>query len=364
MLWRMLVVLLLLAAVLGGIFGWKYHQAQQQAAQQQAPPPATVSVTEVRSERWQGYVRAVGSLTASQGVFVTSEVPGQVEAILFQSGQPVEKGDVILRLDDSVDQAELDGLVAERRLAQVQFERTRQLLEERSVSRSEFDEAAARLESAEANVASKRAVIRKKAIRAPFSGRLGIREVDLGEYLAPGAHIVPLQSLTPIYVDYTVPERELARLHGGQEVVLEVAAYPGEAFRGEVTAINPGLDEATRTVRVRASLENQDERLRPGMFAQVRTVAGDPREVLTLPRTAVTYNPYGDNVFLVQEQDGTLTVELRQIDTGEMRDGRVAVLDGLEAGDRVVRAGQVKLRNGQAVTIDNSVELDPEAALQ
>ena len=364
MIWRMLIVILFLAAVLGGIFGWKAYQAQQAAGAQQGQPPATVAVTEARTERWQGYLSAVGSLAASQGVFVTSEVPGQVEAIRFESGQPVDKGEVLLELDDSVDLAELEGLKAERRLAEVQFRRTEQLLEERSVSRSEYDEAAARLESADAQLASKRAVIRKKTIRAPFSGQLGIRQVDLGEYLAPGARIVPLQALEPIYLDYTVPEREFARLAPGREVIVRVAAYPDEEFRGRITAINPGLEQETRTVQVRATLDNAERRLRPGMFAQVRTVLGDPDEVLTLPRTAVIYNPYGDSVFVVQEEDGQKTVQLRQIRTGEARDGRVAVVEGLEAGDTVVSAGQVKLRNGQAIEVDNSVELDPEDALQ
>ena len=362
MITRLILVILLLVLLFGGIFGWKFFVGQKMAAMMSAPPPpATIASAEVQLETWQPYLYSVGSVVATQGVFVTTEVPGQVERILFESGQQVAEGDVILQLDDSVDEADLEGLIAQLNLARLQFERARKLLKDRSVSQSEYDQSRAQLDSAEATVASKRAVIAKKKIRAPFRGQLGIREVDVGQYLSPGARIVPLQALDPVYVDYTLPERHFDTLAVGQAVRVEVQAYPGRVFEGSISAINPGIDPGTRSVRLRATLDNPGQLLRPGMFAEVRTVLPARDDILTLPRTAVTYNPYGESVFVIVEQDGQQVVQNRRIRTGEARAGRVEIVDGLEAGEVVVSAGQVKLRNGQAVTIDNSVTLDGKA---
>jgi len=359
---RLVLVILLLIVMFGGIFGWKYFVGQKMAAMMSAPPPpATIASAEVQRESWQPYLYSVGSVVATQGVFVTTEVPGQVESIRFESGQQVAEGDVILQLDDSVDEADLEGLIAQLNLARLQFERARKLLKDRSVSQSEYDQSRAQLDSAEATVASKRAVIAKKKIRAPFGGQLGIREVDVGEYLSPGARIVPLQALDPVYVDYTLPERHFDTLAVGQAVRVEVQAYPGQVFEGSISAINPGIDPGTRSVRLRATLDNPGQLLRPGMFAEVRTVLPARDDILTLPRTAVTYNPYGESVFVIVEQEGQQVVQNRRIRTGEVRAGRVEIVDGLNVGEVVVSAGQVKLRNGQAVTIDNSVTLDGKA---
>jgi membrane fusion protein (multidrug efflux system) len=359
---RLILVILLLIVMFGGIFGWKYFAGQKMAAMMAAPPPpATIASAEVQVESWQPFLYSVGSVVATQGVFVTTEVPGQVEKILFESGHQVAAGDVILQLDDSVDEADLEGLIAQLNLARLQFERARKLLKDRSVSQSEYDQSRAQLDSAEATVASKRALIAKKKIRAPFGGQLGIREVDVGEYLSPGARIVPLQALDPVYVDYTLPERHFDQLAVGQGVRVEVQAYPGRVSEGVISAINPGIDPGTRSVRLRATLENPEQLLRPGMFAEVRTVLPVRDDILTLPRTAVTYNPYGESVFVIVEQDGQQVVQNRRIKTGEVRAGRVEIIDGLQAGELVVSAGQVKLRNGQPVTIDNSVTLDGKA---
>ena len=355
---RFILVILVLAAVFGGIFFYKYQQMQKMAAQMEQPqPPATVASAGVQKEDWTPYLNAVGSLVASQGVDVTTEVPGQVSAIRFRSGQKVEAGEPILQLDDSVDRADLDGLVAERTLAEVQFERMERLYKQQSVSRSDYDEARAKLDAARARVTAKRAVIRKKAIRAPFTGHLGIRKVDLGEYLEPGTAVVGLQALDPIYVDYSLPEHHFARLHAEQAVDLTVRAHPGQRFEGRITAINPGVDPGTRNVRIRATVDNPEGLLRPGMFAQVRTVLPRREGILTVPRTAVTYNTYGDSVFVIEQKDGQKTVQRRQIRTGEVRAGRVEVVSGLAEGETVVSAGHQKLRNGQPVQIDNTVEL-------
>lgn len=356
---RFILVILVLAAVFGGIFAYKYQQMQKMEAEMAQPqPPAAVASAVVQREDWTPYLNAVGSLAASQGVAVTTEVPGQVAAIHFRSGQEVAEGDRLLQLDDSVDRADLEGLVADRRLAEVQFQRMARLYERDSVSKSDYDEARARLDAAQAAVAAKRASIRKKAIRAPFGGHLGIRKVDVGQFLEPGMSIVTLQALDPIYVDYSLPERYFARLHEGQGVELTVQSYPDRRFEGTITAIEPGIDTGTRNARVQATVDNPEGILRPGMFAQVRTVLPRREGVLTLPRTAVTYNTYGDSVFVIEEEDGEQVAQRRQIQTGEVRDGRVEVVSGLEEGETVVRAGHQKLRNGQRVRIDDSVELN------
>jgi len=356
---RLILVVLLLIVIFGGIFGWKYYSGEKMAAtMSRPPPPAVIASAEVKVESWQPYLHAVGSVTATQGIFVTTEVAGQVKEILAESGQMVEAGDVLLRLDDSVDEADLNGLIAQRTLAKLQFERARKLLKDKSVSRSDYDSSRANLDGAEAAVAAKQALIDKKTISAPFSGQLGIADINLGQYLSPGDAIVPLQALDPVYVDYTLPERHLADVRVGQMVTVEVQAWQGRRFEGMISAINPGIDRGTRSLRLRATLDNPEQLLRPGMFAEVNTVMPLRDNILTLPRTAVTYNPYGESVFVVQQQDKGLVVQNRPVRTGEVRDGRVEIIEGLEAGDQVVTAGQNKLRNDQPVVVDNSVKLD------
>jgi membrane fusion protein (multidrug efflux system) len=356
---RLIFLLLGLAVLFGALFGTRYYQVQRMAAEASVPPPpTTVSAARARTETWQPYVYAVGSLVATQGIDVSNEIAGHVKAIHFESGQRVERGDLLLELDDSVDQAELAGFIAERRLAQLEFRRIAKLYRKGSISRSEYDQAQAKLQNTQAQVASQRALIAKKAIRAPFAGLLGIRRVDLGQYLAPGSRVVSLQSLDPMYVDYSLPERHLAVLHAGQKVTFRVLTYPKRSFIGEISAIDAGVNETTRNVQVRATLKNEDELLRPGMFAEVQTQLPGQESVLTLPATAITYNPYGDSVFVVENEDGQLLVEPRWVKTGETRDGRVAIEQGLKMDELVVTAGQLKLRKGQPVRIDNSVNLD------
>lgn len=356
---RLISVILILIVIFGGIFGWKaYSDAQMTAAMSRPPPPAVVASAVVKMESWQPYLQAVGSVTATQGIFVTTEVAGQVREILAKSGQMVETGDILLRLDDSVDEADLNGLIAQRTLTSLQFERARKLLRDKSISHSDYDTSRANLDSAEAAVAVKRALINQKTISAPFSGQLGIADINLGQYLSPGDSIVSLQSLDPVFVDYSLPERHLASVRVGQRVDVQVQAWPDRRFKGVISAINPGIDPGTRTLRLRATLDNPDHLLRPGMFAEVSTILPLRDNILTLPRTAVTYNPYGESVFVLQQQDAVLVVQNRPVKTGEVRAGRVEVLEGLQADDQVVAAGQNKLRNGQPVTVDNSIKLD------
>lgn len=350
---RLILVIVLLAAVFGGIFSWKQHSAQQMAAAQAGgPPPAAIAATRAQRETWQSYVQVVGSLTAVAGIDVTSEVGGQISTIHFSSGGEVRQGELLLELDDRTDQAQLQGLIAERTLARLKFERVAKLIKDKSVSKSDYDEARAMLDSTEAQVAAQQALIEKKRIRAPFDGRLGIQRVDIGEYLTPGSPIVPLEKLDPIYADFALPERELARVDVGQSVEIRVQAYPDQTFTGRITAIDPGVHVGNRSFRVRAELGNPQRRLRPGMFADVRVILPQQDEVVTIPDTAISYAPYGDSVFVIEEKDGGTTVSRRQIDTGERRDGRVSVLSGLAVDERVVSAGHNKLRNGQAVVLD------------
>ncbi|TDY00505.1 efflux RND transporter periplasmic adaptor subunit [Thiohalophilus thiocyanatoxydans] len=361
---RLILAILLLALFLAALFGIKYWQNVQQAAQMAQPqPPATIASTEVREERWRPMLDSVGSLVAINGTAVTTEVAGLVSEIQFESGSRIEAGKVLLQLDDSIDQAALEALRAERHLAEIKFKRAEDLLKRQVMSRSEYDEARASFDAATARVKQQEATIRRKAIRAPFSGRLGIRQINLGQFLEPGQPIVQLQALDPIYVDYTLPERYLPQLSTGQEIRVRVSAFPDKAFNGEITSIESGVDAGTRTIKLRATLDNPEGQLQPGMFAKVKTLEAEDKTVLTVPRTAVSYNPYGDFIYLIKNNDGDKTVvERLQVETGEVRDGYVAILEGVEAGQKVVRTGLVKLRDGMEVKIDNSVELEDDKA--
>lgn len=356
---RLIIVLFALTLLFGGVFGWKYLQAQKMAAMQAGGmPPAVIATEEVQRERWQPGIEAVGSLVATQAVQVASEIAGQVKVIYFESGAAVQAGDELITLDDEVDRAELAGLQAEMRLKEIQFQRSKKLFKETTISRSEYDQAAASLDSAAAQVASQQARINKKHIHAPFSGQLGIRKVDLGQYLAAGDAIVSLQANNPIYVDFSLPERYLNDLSVGQAVEVRVQAYPGQLFTGVISVISPRIETGTRSVPVRATLANPQQQLRTGMFAEVNTLLPPRDGVLTLPEQSVSYNPYGNSVFVIEEKDGSLLAQRRQIETGAVRNGRVEVVSGLQDGEKVVTAGHNKLRNGMPVKIDNSITLD------
>jgi len=352
---RLIIVLLLLSLLFGGVFWFKQRQYQQMSAMLGPPPPAVVTGTEATTQSWRPRLDAVGSVVAVQGIEVANEVPGLVREIAFESGQQVATGDVLLQLDDTVDQAQLRGLQAALGLARVKFQRAAKLIKERSVSQSDYDTARAELTNAEAQVASQQALIEKMMIRAPFDGVLGLRQVSLGQYLPAGSTIVPLMRLDTVYVDFSLPERYLPAIAVGQSVQVSVDSQPDVQLVGQLVALNPGVDTGTRLLRLRASLSNRDGWLRPGMFARVALDLGRNDTVLTLPRVAISYAPYGDAVFVLREQDGKTVVQQRQVKTGTVIGERVVIEDGLKAGERVVLTGQVKLRNGMAVRIDNTV---------
>jgi len=356
---RVLLLALLAILIFGSLAGAKYFQIQRMVARFSVPqPPAPVAVASAERVQWERTLAAVGSVSAVQDVMVTTEVPGLVDGIHFESGRQVQAGDVLLTLDSSIDIAELAGLTATEELANVQYQRFAKLRRDKTASESQYDEAAAQRRRSTALVQAKRAHIAKKTIRAPISGTLGLRRIDLGDYLAPGAEVVSLQALDRVFVDYRLPERVLARIAIGQTVRVSVQAYPGRSFPGRITAIDPAIDVATRMVRVRGTLDNPDQALRPGMFADVETLEEQPDEVIVVPETAITYNPYGNAVYVVVDAEQGLKVTRRPVQTGEVRDGRVAVTMGLEASERVVAVGQNKLRNEQAVVIAPATAAD------
>jgi membrane fusion protein (multidrug efflux system) len=350
---RLIIILILAVCIFGGLFALKFYQMRESAGHLQPPPPAVVAVTEVKQVEWQSSLTAVGSLVAVSGVDVTNELEGMVKAIHFESGQNVKQGQLLVELDSETDRADLNGLLAQQRLAQIQFERSKKLITGKFISKSDYDQNLALLDEAEASVLSKKTVIEKKQIRAPFAGELGIRKIDLGQYLSPGMAIVTLQRLDPIYIDFKLPEQHLSSLARGQQVNISVPAYPDRVFKGRVSAISPLIDQNTRSVPIRATLPNADRLMRPGMFADVQILSDRTRSVLTLPDIAIAYNPYGDFVFVVETGTQGLTVQSRQIETGETREGRVEIVKGLSRGERVVSAGQIKLHNGMAIKIDN-----------
>lgn len=350
---RTVVVLTVLAVIFGGLFTWRFQQIdRQRELMSQPPPPAAVETVEVTSRRWQESITAIGSLRAINGVEIANEVAGVVEAVAFESGGQVEAGQVLIRLNADTDQAALETARAEARLALQRFERFSELIEQQAVSESEFDEARINYEAAVARAHEQEALLDKKTIRAPFSGMLGLRQVDLGEYLAEGTALVGINMLDPIQVDFSLPETGLARVSPGDAVEVQVAAFPGESFSGEVLALDSSVVSASRMVRIRAQIANPELRLRPGMFATVRTWRDVWREVLTVPRTAISYNTYGDFVFaVVADDEGQTTVERVTVKTGEVRAGEVELIEGIGAQAQVVKAGLLRLRNGQPVNV-------------
>ena len=359
---RALIAVILLGGIFGGIFYWKYLGYQAMGnAMSQPQPPAIIATAEATLESWRPSIGSVGSLSSVQGIHLTPEVSGLVKELLFESGQQVKQGQPLLRLDDEIDRAALQVLVADARLSELQFERAVELLPKKAMSKSDFDQTEAAFEAARARVAQQRAIIARKTVSAPFSGVLGIRRVDAGEYIEPGDRIVSLQSLDPIYVDYALPERFLPGLAVGQEVEISVGAYPGEVFKGQLQAIEPDVEVATRMVAIRARLANPDGRLKPGMFARVVNLFEGLTQAVTVPRTAISLNTYGDFLYLVVDDGkGGLVASRQQVTTGEIRGGRIVISSGLDAGQTVVRTGLVKLRDGQAIAVDNSLPLDDE----
>ena len=362
---RMLIMLGVVLAVVLALAAYKGFSIYQQIQMFSAPQPAiSVSAAVAREQPWQSRLPAIGTLKAFQGVDLTSEVQGTVKEVLFQSGEKVTLGQPLLQLDSEVERAILATAEAVRALARVEYQRGQDLIKRQAISKSEFDRLNAELLKAEASVTQLKAELDKKRILAPFAGTIGIRQVDTGDYLSPGTSFATLQDLSRLYVDFFLPEQDYPQLAIGQSVRLSLAAYPGEVFSGEISALNPKVEETTRNVQVRAMLPNPDNKLLPGMFANLEVLLPGEKPQVLVPETAITYTLYGNSVYVIGEQKDDqgavvkddkgqprLVVERRFVETGERRDGQVLVLKGLKAGEQVVTAGQLKLDNGAHVAI-------------
>jgi membrane fusion protein (multidrug efflux system) len=353
-----IVSVLIVISLLGGI---KMLQFKALAATPWTAPPETIASAVAHEEKWQDTISAVGSITAVQGVTLTPELAGTIGAIAFESGAMVNKGDLLVRFDTSTEEAQLKSLNAQLEWARVSVERARKLRTDNTVSQSEVDQAEAAWQQAKANADATQAIIDKKTIRAPFGGKLGIRQINLGEYVDAGKPIVSLQSLTPVYADFSLPQQALARIKTGMVVRVSMDTYTNKNFEGTLTAINPNLDENTRSVRLQGTLDNQDLLMRPGMFARIEVVLPSDQNVLVIPATAVLSAPYGDSVYLIEKStNGPGNVVKQQfIRTGRARGDFVSVESGLKPGDHVVSAGLFKLRNGAAVTENNDMAPKP-----
>lgn len=367
---KILLTIVGLLILVGSLAGLKLFQFQTMAAQgaKFVPPPETVTTAEVTADRWQPTLTAIGSVAAVQGVTVSTETSGTVKNIPFESGATVKAGEVLVELDTAIEQAQLRSAAASADLARANLDRARDLRAKNMVSAADFDAAEAQAKQTLAQMDNLRAVLAKKTIRAPFAGRLGIRRVNLGQFLDNGAAIVSLQSLEPVYVDFALPQRYLAQLRAGMTVRVTTDAFPQQTFAGKLTAISPEVDSVTRNVRLQATLANPDSRLQPGMYVEVAVVLPDTEPVLMIPATAVLYAPYGDSVFLIEEKKDEKTGAVGQVlnqkfvRLGPARGDFVVVTSGLEAGQTVVGTGVFKLRNGMNVVVDNTLAPQPQLA--
>ena len=362
----LVVVVVLLAGVKAGQI-----VTMVRAGEKFTLPPAAVSSAKVDAVEWAASRPAVATLVAVHGVTLGAELPGTVREVAFESGASVKKGALLVRLDTSTEEAQLGAAKAEAALARLSLQRVRTLRASGSSTQADLDTAEARAQQAQAAVAALEANIAKKVIRAPFDGRISIRQVELGQVLSPGTPIASLQSVSPIFADFWLPQQAIADLTPGQRVTLRTDVFPDAGWDGELTTVNPEVDVATRNVRVRATFPNGDGRLRPGMFANVDVVSGDRKPALVIPATAVLFAPYGDSVFAIEKdpKGGPATVaRQRFVRLGERRGDFVAVVSGLSAGETVVSGGAFKLRNGMPVAVNDALapgaKIDPKPADQ
>jgi len=408
---RMIIMIILVVLLIAAIAGIKVFSIMRMMAGMKPPPPAVVSTAKVSYQEWQPTLSAVGTLRAAQGADLALDVAGLVTKVNVKSGDEVKEGQVLLQLRDSEDIAQLQQLEAAAALAQVTFGRAKQQLAVEAVSKADYDSTAADLKAKQAAVAQQKVNVAKKQLRAPFAGRAGIITVNPGAYLNSGATIVTLQQIDPVFVDFHLPQKSLAELRVGQRVALTLDAYPGKTFEGTLTAINPKIDGDTRNVQIEASVPNHDRILTPGMFANVSIDIGEKQRYLTLPQTAIVYNPYGETVYLVKKKSefdksqaaaaaannaaakpdaakdkdakakaddkkaddkkdaakggpgpDDLVAQQAFVTTGATRGDQVAIAKGLDEGAEVVTSGQVKLKSGAPITIDNSVQPSNAAA--
>ncbi|MBS0578576.1 MAG: efflux RND transporter periplasmic adaptor subunit [Proteobacteria bacterium] len=372
-----------LVVLIGGVKGYSTYKMVQ-GFKAQGAPKFTVSTAKAQYQDWLPQLSAVGSLRAERGADLSAEVDGTVDAIEFRSGDYARAGQLLVRLRSADEAAKLESLKANAVLAEVTARRDQAQFEAQAISQATLDADAANLRSAKAQVVQQQALLDKKFVRAPFAGQLGIRAVDLGQYLSAGTKIVTLQQLDPIFVDFSLPQQAVSELQVGQKTLVSSDALPGKSFEGQIVALDPQVDPDTRNVRVRAMLKNPEHKLLPGMFANVRIEVGAPVRYLTLPQTAVAYNPYGSTVYVIGKAGppppaeggkppavppppaDALVAHQVFVTTGATRGDQVAILTGVKEGDEIVTSGQIKLRNGAQVTVNNAVQPanDPDPKLQ
>jgi membrane fusion protein (multidrug efflux system) len=363
MLKRMILMLLLAAAAVAGLGFVKFRQIQTGIAQNAGfqPPPEAVTTIVAKQEKWPATLDVIGTTVAVQGVTVSADLPGTVARIGFEAGKSVHAGDVLVELDTRQERAQLAAMEAQRDLARINFGRTEQLVKQGVIAKTEYDNVTAQQKATEAQVGEIRATIARKTIRAPFSGILGLRQVNLGQYLSAGEAIVSLQALNPIYVNFGVPQQTAPQVRVGRTLLVSSNDVGGLKFTGRVTALDSTVNEATRNVQVQATLANPGGKLRPGMFVQVAIAVGIDRPVIALPATAINYAPYGDSVYVVSDMKdpkGKTYRGVRQqfVKLEGSRGDQVAVISGVNPGDEIVSSGVFKLRNGAAVQVNNKVQ--------
>lgn len=365
---RMILMLILVGLLFGGIFGFQMFKAHkmQEFMKASGMPPQTVAAMKIKYETWQPQMDFVGTIKSVQGVDVTTEVAGMIVEIPLDSGSTVKKGDVLVKLNADTDTAHLHVLEAAVELAQTTYERDKAQYSIGAVSKAALDADIADLKEKKAQLEAQTSLVEKKTIRAPFSGKAGIVIVNEGQYINPGDKIVPLQDLTSVLVDFFVPQQAIDRIKVGQPISLKVDGYPGQTFKGKITSIDPAVKPDTRTIKVQATLPNPAQKLLPEMYAFLEVETGKPKKYLTLPQTAISHNAYGDVVYIIQTKENHGKTELKALQTfvtlGEARGDQVAILKGLKEDDLVVTAGQLKLKNGTPVLIDNTIKLPNDPA--
>ncbi len=371
----LIYVVALFALLIGGLSWFQFlfkPQLIKGVIASMPQPTQTVSITTAKSESWTPRVTAIGTLRAVSGGDIAPQVGGVITALNFDRGQDVQKGAVLAQLDDSVEQADLKSNVATLKNADVTLDRQKGLITGGNTPRSTLDQAQAARDTASAAVDRSKAIIAQKVIVAPYSGRIGLRKADIGQYVTPGASIANLQKLDPIYVDFSIPEQQIAAMKIGAEISFTADAFPGKVFKGAIRAIDARIDAATRNVLVRGEAPNPDRVLLPGMFANVEISAGAAQDVVTIPRTGVSFSLYGDTIFVAKPEapaggapaapaadGGMATLDRRVVRVGDSREDRVAILDGLAVGEEVVTQGQLKLAAGMKARVDNSSALPP-----
>ncbi len=326
------------------------------------PPAVTISAAKAETKEWQPVLQTVGSLRAVQGIDLAAEVAGTVTKIYVKSGDKVDQGQLLIEFDDRIDQQALLNYEAQLELTEAMFKRQKMLIKEHAISNQDFDQASANLKQAQAEVNKEKQLLAQKHIVAPFAGKLGILQVSVGQYLTPGTSIASLQAMDPLYLDFSLPEQHLAEIKIGQNVLLSLDTYPGQVFKGEITAINSKINSNTRNIDLQATIPNADERLLPGLFGHVEVALDKPLQVVVVPATAVSSSLYGDSVYVLEKQKSAkkaaeYIVHERVVTLGETRAKQIAILKGVKVGELVVTAGQLKLNDGASVKIDNKIEL-------